>query len=192
MSFRIEKVTSDLLDDVAKLFGTDQITNDCWCMWFIIPVKEFHEAGSAGNRAKFCQLVASSDLPVGLLAYQDSDPVGWCAVGPRMRYVRAVKTPTYRGGEDGDGDIWLVPCFFVRKDARGHEISRRLLEAAVELAKENGATAIDGFPFSGSKRRSGGAVEVGFEPVFSACGFKIIRTPSSSRVVMRRQLHDEA
>ena len=45
MSFRIEKVTSNLLDDVAKLFVTDQTTNDCWCMWFITPVKEFHEAG---------------------------------------------------------------------------------------------------------------------------------------------------
>jgi GNAT superfamily N-acetyltransferase len=188
MSFRIEKVTSNLLDDMAKLFSTDRSTNDCWCMWFIIPVKEFHEAGSAGNRAKFCQLVASSDLPVGLLAYQDGEPVGWCAVGPRERYARAIKTSTYRGGEAEDGDIWLVPCFFVRKDARGQAVSQRLLEAAVDLAKENGASAIEGFPFSGSQRRSGGDAEVGFEQMFSACGFRVIRTPSPSRVVMRRQL----
>jgi GNAT superfamily N-acetyltransferase len=192
MSFRIEKVTSNLLDDMAKLFGTDRATNDCWCMWFIIPVKEFHEAGSAGNRAAFCQMAASSDLPVGLLAYQENEPIGWCAVGPRGRYARALKTPTYRGGEDEDEDVWLVPCFFVRKDARGREVSQRLLEAAVELARENGASAIEGFPFSGSKRRPGGDAQVGFEQLFSACGFKVIRTPSPSRVVMRRQLQDGA
>ena len=189
---RVEKLTSNLIDDVAELFCTDKITNDCWCMWFIIPVKEFHAAGSEGNRVRFCQLVASSEQPLGLLAYEDGEPVGWCAVGPRSRYVRALKTPTYRGGEEGeDSDTWLVPCFLVRKDIRGHGVSRALLEAAVDLAKENGATAIEGFPFSGSKRRSGGDIQVGFESLFSSCGFEVIRTPSTSRVVMRRELKDE-
>jgi hypothetical protein len=63
-----------------------------------------------------------------------------------------------------------------------------MLEAAVQLAQEQGATAIEGFPFSGSGRRASGDVQVGTESVFSACGFSVIRTPSSSRVVMRREL----
>ncbi len=192
MSFRIEKVTKNLLEDLAKLFGAEPVTNDCWCMWYITSVKDFNAAGSTGNREKFCELMENTDLPMGLLAFQDSEPVGWCAVGPRTRYVRALKTPTYRGGEEDYGEIWLVPCFYVRKDVRGQELSRHLLEAAVELAKENGATAIEGFPYSGSQRRSGGAIQVGFEAVFSACGFQTIRTPSPSRVVMRLQLKDEA
>ncbi|MBI5351060.1 MAG: GNAT family N-acetyltransferase [Chloroflexi bacterium] len=192
MILRIEKVTSDLIDDIAKLFGTEKITNDCWCMWFIIPVKDFHSAGSKGNRASFCNLVAKSEHPLGLLAYQGEEPVGWCATGPRSRYVRALKTPTYRGGDvESDSDIWLVPCLFVRKDVRGHGVSQALLEAAVDLAKENGATAIEGFPFSESKRRSSGDIQVGFEPLFSSCGFEVKRTPSPGRVVMRRELKNE-
>ena len=188
---RIEKVTSNLIDDVAKLFDTAKITKDCWCMWFIIPVKEFHSAGSEGNRTGFCDLLASSEQPLGLLAYQDEEPVGWCATGPRSRYARALKTPTYRGGDKAsDSDIWLVPCFFVRKDAQGHGISQALLEAAVDLAKENDATAIEGFPFSGSQRRSSGDVQAGFEALFSSCGFEVIRAPSPARVVMRRELKD--
>jgi GNAT superfamily N-acetyltransferase len=112
-----------------------------------------------------------------LLAYQNGDPVGWCAVGPRSRYIRALKTPTYKGGGVGDNsDIWLVPCFFVRKDMRGAGVSRTLLEAAVKLAKENGAVAIEGFPFAGAKKRSSGDIQVGSERLFSSCGFEVIRS----------------
>jgi GNAT superfamily N-acetyltransferase len=186
---RIEKVTSALVDDAAKLFGTDKVTDDCWCMWFIIPVKDFHAAGSEGNRASFCELVARDDLPPGLLAYRDDEPVGWCAVGPRSRYVRALKTPTYReSAADGKPDVWLVPCFFIRKDARGEGVSRALLEVAVNHARENGAAAIEGFPYSGTKRRSGGDTQVGYEGLFASCGFEITHTASPSRVVMRREL----
>jgi GNAT superfamily N-acetyltransferase len=189
MALAIKAVNSDLVDDVGRLFATDRTTARCWCMWFIIPVKEFHAAGSEGNRAAFCELTAESDLPPGLLAYQDGEPVGWCAVGPRSRYVRALKTPTYRGGETADDErVWLTPCFFVRKEARGRGVSRALLQAAVALAKEHGATAVEAFPYAGTTRRSGNDLQVGFESLFASCGFTVIRTPSPSRVVMRREL----
>ena len=189
---RIEKVTRKSIDDLAQLFGTEKVASDCWCMWFIIPVRDFHAAGSNGNRASFCDLLAESDSPPGLLAYQDQEPVGWCAAGPRSRYARALKTPTYWGGDaESDSVIWLVPCIFVREEARGQGVSKALLEAAVDLARESGATAIDGFPFSGSKRRSSGDIQVGFESLFASCGFEVLRTPSPGRVVMRRALIDK-
>jgi GNAT superfamily N-acetyltransferase len=189
MTLTTKAVTGDLIDDVAKLFGTDKVTEGCWCMWFIIPVKDFHAAGSEGNRASFCDLITRDELPPGLLAYQHGEPVGWCAVGPRSRYVRALKTPTYReSAPSGEPDVWLVPCFFIRKDARGAGVGRALLEAAVSHARENGAAAIEGFPFSGTKRRSGGDTQVGYEALFASCGFAATRTPSPSRVVMRREL----
>ena len=189
MTLTIKPLTSDLIDELGRLFSTDRVADTCWCMWFTIPVKDYHAAGHAGNRASFCELALHSQGPLGLLAFQDQEPVGWCAVGPRARYIRALKTPTYRGGDaEDDSGVWMVPCFFVRKDMRGSGVSRALLEAAIELAKEQGATAIDGFPFSGSGRRSRGDVQVGTESVFSSCGFRVIRRPSSSRVVMRREL----
>ncbi|MCA9970136.1 MAG: GNAT family N-acetyltransferase [Anaerolineales bacterium] len=189
MTLTVQPVTERLLDDLAQLFGTNEVTERCWCMWFIIPVKQFHAQGSAGNCAQFGALAAADAQPMGLLAYQDGEPVGWCAAGPRSRYVRALKTPTYRGGPPEDDDaVWLVPCFFVRPEARGAGVAQALLEAAVALAAAAGATAVEGFPFSGAKRRSGGDVQVGFEPLFAACGFEAVRAPSASRVVMRREL----
>lgn len=190
MDITITALNPDRIDDLGRLFGTYEVTDRCWCMWFIIPVKEYHAAGGEGNRASMTQLVAESELPMGLLAYNDAgEAVGWCAVGPRARYVRALKTPTYRGGEvEDDTNVWLVPCFFTRKDARGEGVTNALLEAAVDLAAQNGASAVEGFPHAGPGRRSGNDLQVGFESLFASCGFHVIRTPSPTRVVMRREL----
>ena len=188
MTLKIEKVTGQSIDDVAQLFCADKDTNHCWCMWFIIPVKEFHAAGSEGNRARFTELLTHAEQPLGLLAYQDDEPVGWCAAGPRSRYIRALRTPTYQGGGAGDNaTVWLTPCFFVRPDMRGRGISKALLEAAIGLAQEYGATAIEGFPNADATEHKSGDTQVGFEQLFASCGFHVIRRPSSGRVVMRRE-----
>jgi GNAT superfamily N-acetyltransferase len=188
--FEIKAVTPNLIDDLARIFGTTKNTADCWCMWNTIPVKEFHANGAEGNRALFSEQAEKSELPMGVLAYQDGEPVGWCSVGPRSRFPRAIKTPTYRGGpEENDDAIWLVTCFYVKASARGAGVGKALLEAAVRLAEENNAKAIEGFPYSSTKKRSG-SVQVGFEPMFASCGFRVVRTPSDSRVVMRRDLNE--
>jgi GNAT superfamily N-acetyltransferase len=102
--------------------------------------------------------------------------------------VRAIKTPTYHGRDPAeDGSVWLLPCLFVRSDARASGIGGELIKAAVALASEHGARAVEAFPLVGSKRHSRDT-QVGFEPVFSSCGFEVIARPSSSRVLMRRDL----
>jgi hypothetical protein len=53
--------------------------------------------------------------------------------------------------------------------------------------KAHGASAIEGLPLSGGKRRSDDR-QVGFESLFAACGFKAIRTPSPGHVIMRKEL----
>ena len=154
-------------------------------MWFIIPVKEYHAAGSDGNRASFCRLLAASEHPLGLIAYLDDRPVGWCAVGPRSRYLRAIRTPTYKGRDpDEDDDVWLLPCLFLRKEARGAGLGGRLVRAAVRLARERRAVAVEAFPYAGPKRRSR-ETQVGFEAVLSRGGFAVIGRPSADRVLMR-------
>lgn len=187
----IKPLTLDLLPDLDALFKTSAETKRCWCMWFITSVKQYQADGSAGNRQSFLDLMESEGEPMGLLAYLDERPVGWCAIGPRSRYARAIKTPTYKGRDkDLDDKIWLAPCFYVDKDARGLGIADKLLEKAVELAQDRGATAVDGFPFAGSKRQSKGDVQVGFEPLFAGRDFETIRTPSAKRIVVRRTLRE--
>ena len=144
---KIKTVTLKNLADLEKLFSSDKSAKSCWCMWFIIAVKEFHRGGSAANEQKFKAIAKSSAHPMGLIAYRDGEPVGWAAAGPRSRYARAVKTPTMKAIDQSENDdVWLVPCFFIRPDMRGQKITRALLEHVVTLARKSGASAIEGFP----------------------------------------------
>jgi GNAT superfamily N-acetyltransferase len=191
-STRVHTVGPRELGDLATLFGTNRTTSGCYCMWFLIPAKQCQAGWSGGNRVAFEQLAEDDRHPVGLLAYRDGEPVGWAAFGPRSRYGRALRTPTLRAAPVGDDDaVWLVPCFYVRRDARRTGITRLLLEKAVDEATRRGAAAIEGFPLSaepGAKRRGAGEAFVGVEPLFASCGFTPVARPTASRVVMRREL----
>jgi GNAT superfamily N-acetyltransferase len=184
---RIEPLTAENFPMLEKFFAEHGVTAGCWCTWFIIPVKDYHVSADA-NRERLRALVDECDAPMGLVAIEDEAVIGWCAAGPRERYVRGIRTPSYRDPSDVQEGVWLAPCFFVDPARRHRNIPGRLLAAAVETARAHGATAIDGFPFTDDKRRNGGDTQVGFAAMFSKAGFVPIRTPSPNRVVMRRDL----
>lgn len=155
-------------------------------MWFIIPVREYHQLGPEGNERAFRDLAARSPLPLGLVAYAGDALLGWVAAGPRSRYARAVRTPTLKTVDASENDaVWLAPCFFIRPERRGEGIARALLAGAIALADASGAPAIEGFPFAGAKRRSTDQ-QVGSEALFASCGFRPVSQPSPNRVIMRR------
>jgi GNAT superfamily N-acetyltransferase len=177
------------LGDLGRLFGQNKTTDGCWCLWFIIRVKECHAGWGRVNKDRFARLSEESTTPMGVLAYRDGEPVGWCAAGPRSRYARALGTPTLAGHEAAEDDrVWLVPCFFVRRDARHSGVTHALLTHAVRLAADHGAMAVEGFPLAGDRRRSASDAYVGVEPLFAACGFTPVRRPSAHRVIMRRDV----
>lgn len=174
--------------DLGRLLACEKSTNGCWCMWFIISVKDYHQGGGAANEAKFRALAEAADHPMGLIAYDRGEPVGWSAVGPRSRYARAIRTPTMKGIDHTENDaVWFVPCFFIRPERRGEGVARALLEQAVALAQKSRALAIEGFPLTGGKRQTTD-LQVGTEPLFASLGFEVVHRPSSNRVVMRREL----
>ena len=189
VSVEVRPFDESLVPAFEKLLRSDQASHGCWCTWFIIPVAQYHSGGDAGNRKVFESLLEAADQPVGLAALADGEMVGWCAVGPRSRYTRAIKTPTYGRRESSeDTNVWLVPCFLIRPDVRNLGIARKLLEAAVATARKQGATAIEAFPMAGSGRKSGRDIQVGVEPMFSAVGFEPLHRPSANRVMMRLEL----
>jgi GNAT superfamily N-acetyltransferase len=187
----VKPLTQDLMADAEALFASSPDTAGCFCMWFIIPVAQYHAGGASANRQLFHELAEGSDQPIGLLAYRDGEVVGWCAAGPRSRFARALRVPSFKGRDASeDESAWLVPCFYVRKDVRREGVSLALLKAAVEMARNNAAPAIEGFPFARGAKVSKETM-VGVEAVFDAAGFEVDRRPSSTRVVMRKELDDE-
>ncbi|HEY6133603.1 MAG TPA: GNAT family N-acetyltransferase, partial [Rubrivivax sp.] len=169
---QIRPFAAALAQDLERLFATDPSAHACWCMWFIGSVKDFHLAGAQGNRAGFEALARQSSEPLGLLAYEDGEPVAWCAVGPKQRFARAVRTPTLKGHVAAVVEpTWFVPCFFVRRDRRRAGITRAMLAHATALAATHGAGLVEGFPFASGRSHSGGDRQVGSEGVFAECGF---------------------
>ena len=185
----VKPVRPSNLDDLATLFGTSRTTTGCYCMWFLVPAKECNAGWSGGNREALENLARHERQPVGLLAYRDKQPVGWIAAGPRSRFARALRGQVLRDHDPAEDDqVWLVPCFYVRREARRTGVMRTLLESAVDLAHRRGAIAVEGFPLAGDGRHSAGNAFVGVEPLFASCGFTTVARPTAGRVVMRRQL----
>jgi len=185
----IRPLSADRLGDLGDLFGTNAVTAGCYCMWFLVPVKECHAGWGEPNRRAFESFAAGADPPAGLLAYRDGEPVGWCALGPRSRYARMLRSRLLAGREPAEDDgVWLVPCLFVRRTARRQGITVALLQAAVGLARAAGITAVEGLPYADGARRSPGDAFVGVAAMFRASGFTEVRPVSKVRVLMRHDL----
>lgn len=177
--------------DLALLFGAQRGTRHCWCTAFCVSGGQF-AAGwfGGGNRRRFERMAGASATPMGVLASVGASPVGWCACGPRSRYTAAMagRSSLLRGRpREEDHSVWLLACVFVAPAHRGRGVTHALVRTAVDLARREGALAIEGWPLAASAPRSGDAF-VGREEVFRAAGFGCVDRPTPQRAVMRLEL----
>src|SRR5262245_32415613 len=93
----IRAVTGANLDELARLFDSNGTCTGCWCMFFLLSGKEFSAGWGATNRSRFAEFAGSAPEPMGVLAYSEGVPVGWCATGPRTRYARILRSPLMAG-----------------------------------------------------------------------------------------------
>ena len=185
----IRPVEAGSRDALAELFTANGTVAGCGCMFFVVGRAEF-TAGwhSRANRDRLIHDAAEVP-PIGLLAYRDGRAVGWCAAGPRARYERALRSRLLSSRDQAeDGSVWFLPCLFVRAGERRKGVAADLLAAAVELAREHGAPAVEGFPLAGGERRTPGDAYLGTEAMFAAAGFRVMHRPTPNRAVMRRDL----
>ena len=145
---------------------------------------------SGGNQRRFSNMAVASTSPMGVLASVADHPIGWCACGPRSRYTAATDPGNElmrRRSPLEDGSVWLLPCLLVDKAHRGRGVTGSLVGAAVELARREGAAALEGWPLAASQGRSGDDF-VGREQTFARAGFHCIDRPAPGRVIMRLEL----
>ena len=65
---------------------------------------------------------------MGVVASVSGEPVGWCACGPRSRYVAAGggRTGLLKDRDrDEDEAVWLLPCLFLGPGFRGQGLPMR-------------------------------------------------------------------
>ncbi|WP_402464676.1 GNAT family N-acetyltransferase [Isoptericola aurantiacus] len=184
-------------EDLQAVLGASQ-AGRCQCqrqvlgdrLWWHMPVEE--------RRLRLAELTCADDPDApttsGLVAYDDGEPVGWVAVAPRPTYRRYYgRSPVVWSGRHEDREdpqVWAVACFVVRAGSRGQGLMYELARAAVDFARERGATALEGYPIVA---RDGGEVvwdeaSVGTPQVFAAAGFDQVSAPTARRRVVRRDL----
>lgn len=177
-------------DDVKTMVGPKRPdANVCWCLSYRVPSKEnLALAGTArGDRVK--QLMEQG--PIGVLAYDGDEVVGWAAVAPRAEttFARNRKIPHV-----DDIAVWSVWCIRVRPGHRRKGISHDLLQGAVTFARERGAPAIEGYPVDNRGEKVDLTMAyVGTRKLFERAGFTKAADTGSvlngfPRVLMRLDL----
>ncbi|WP_194395639.1 GNAT family N-acetyltransferase [Microbacterium atlanticum] len=187
----IEVRPATVFEDVATLVGPKKPTSSvCFCLSYRIPSKE-NVALKGPERGERVRRLMDEEGPIGVVAYDDGEPVGWAAVAPRSRthFATFRKIPHV-----DDLDVWSVWCIRVRPGHRGAGISHALLAGAVDFARAQGAPAIEGYPVDNAGEKVDLTMAyVGTRGLFEKAGFtKAADTQSVlagfPRVLMRRQL----
>lgn len=182
---RLVELTAETWPALEKLFGTNKTVGGCWCVWFM----RDHAAVKAGwgedNRE---HLRSRLGAPLGLLAIDDDEPVGWVAVAPRRVYPRLDRSKI-TASPDADAGTWSVTCFFVHPSARRNGLANTLLDAAVDFAAGRGATAVEGYPVdTEGHRRGSGDLYHGTLAMFLARGFDLVDRRGTRRALVRRDV----
>jgi GNAT superfamily N-acetyltransferase len=126
----------------------------------------------------------------GLIAYDQSEPIGWCTFGKRTDFPRLNRARTLQC-EDA-ARVACVPCFYVKNRYRKQGVSTALLKAAVRTLAEEGETVVEGYPVKptkpGNKNIPGAFVFTGTIPLFEKQGFALAGSGSTSKLRYRKVL----
>jgi len=180
-------------EDLQTVFGTRGQACRCQCQRYKLRPRESFGSFPVEVRADRLRQQtdsghADAGQTSGLVAHVDGEPAGWCAVEPRTAYpglLRNNRVPWVGRAEDrSDDSIWAVTCLFSRAGFRRRGVSRALAAAAVDFARERGASAIEAYAMTTTNVILE-ELHVGTEGVFADAGLTEVGRPTLRRVVMR-------
>jgi GNAT superfamily N-acetyltransferase len=175
-NLRFAPVTTATRADFEALFGRPGSPRHCWCMvWRATP----QEGRGTPGDVRRAQMLGRIDqgTPVGLIAYERDEPVGWVSIAPKSSHRRL------GGPEPADSEnVWSLVCMFMIRRLRGRGLAHQLIAAAVGYAKAEGATHIEAYPVAAD---APSYRFMGFVPAFERAGFTEIGMAGTRRHVMR-------
>jgi GNAT superfamily N-acetyltransferase len=191
----IKPLTPRRMADLATLFEQGGDPKWCWCAWFRLRAMSWSNATPASNRAILGSAARRGERvgrAPGLVAYRDGEAVGWVGLAPREEYERLEHSTTLRRVDDKP--VWSIVCFVVGRRARGQGVADALLAAAVDYARDRGATLLEAYPIdtSGGRVPSANAYH-GTLSMFERAGFREIERrragpASHGRPIVRRAI----
>ena len=186
LKLRFKPATPDRWTEVEELFGDRGACGGCWCMYWRLPRSEWTASKGLKNKASFRKLVSSDQQP-GIIAYNGSEPIGWCAIAPREVFTGLGRSRVLKPVDDRP--VWSITCLFVKKPYRRRGASVKLIEAAVEFARKRGAQIVEGYPTTPTMEKTPDPfVYMGVPSAFTAAGFTEVARRSSTRPIMRFEM----
>lgn len=162
----VRPVTRDNWDAFALLFSSKGAPHYCWCSTY----RQRDARHLDGDQRKhLMQGLVSQKIPIGVLAFEGDEPIGWCSIAPRESYIRLEKSRTMPRVTPPTTSTWSVLCFFVVRSRRKQGVMRALLEGAVAYAGQQGAKIVEGYPFDTAGISS---THRGHSKAFAAAGFR--------------------
>ena len=186
-AFRSQPLTPTTWHDLEELFGLPggSIVRGCWCIFYRKSGGQGGQGTGANNKQQLCDLVDNGIVP-GLVGYLDDQPAGWISLGPRAEYLKLRRSPIMKPVDDAD--VWSVVCSYVAKQFRGQGLQHKLLAAAIDYARDSGATILEAYPVDKPERSQPDFMFFGSRSLYEQAGFREVVRRSPTRVVMRLEL----
>lgn len=186
MKLAFHPLTADRWADLEALFGpTRGAISGCWCMWFRLTRGEWTEHGRDGRKRAFRRLVEKGPPP-GILAYEGTRAIGWCAIAPREATPRIAASRVAKPIDDRPA--WAITCFYIDKECRRRGVMAALVKAATAHAKKAGARLVEAYPMEKVGSQAWGGAFVGVASCFAGAGFKEAARRTPNRPLMRKSL----
>jgi GNAT superfamily N-acetyltransferase len=189
-------LTTDRLADLATLFDQGGDPKWCWCAFFRVRGRDFSNSTRAGNRELLTEATRQGERDghtPGLLAYDDGTVVAWVSLGPREDYERLTTSRVLAPVDDAP--VWSIVCFVVGRQSRGRGVAAVLLDAAIDYARDHGATTLEAYPveLAEGERIASANTYMGTLAMFERAGFEVVarrQANSTTRVrpIVRRTL----
>jgi GNAT superfamily N-acetyltransferase len=181
-----KELTSVTWKDFENLFGERGACEGCWCMYWRLPNKEYKDNRGNNNKKSMHQLVKNGEQ-IGLIMYLNEDPIGWCSVAPRERFIRLSNSRILKPVDNRN--VWSIVCFFIDKKYRKRGYSVKLLQGLIKILKHKDVKIIEGYPHDPQKDSMPAAFAwTGISSAFEAAGFNEVARRSKTRPIMRYYL----
>jgi GNAT superfamily N-acetyltransferase len=172
--------------DFEALFGERGVCGGCWCMSWRLSRGEFDKKKGSGNKRAMKKLVESEEQ-IGIIAYLDGQPIGWCSVAPREKFVKLENSRVLKHIDDNP--VWSITCFFILKKFRRQGLSVEVLKGVISFCKKKKVKILEAYPIIPySKNMPAAFAWTGFQSMFEKAGFEVAKRWSKVRPIMRYHL----
>jgi ribosomal protein S18 acetylase RimI-like enzyme len=189
----IRPLTDDTWQALSELFAEGGEPRWCWCAFWRTSGAGGSRSEVDSNRAMLGRLASGPGAAPGLVALHRDRAVGWVSFAPRAELPRLARSHTLAPVDDRP--VWSIVCFVVSRSVRGQGVAAALLAAAVDYAREHGATTIEAYPRdTAGERLPASSLNTGAPGMFERAGFTVVATRKAtpnarSRLIMRLELN---